>query len=107
MSATDLAYWGYLYLNKGVVRGQRIIPQAVFDLAAKIRATPGYADKRVMGWYYGDDESFEAFGATGCHIAVFPKYNCVAVRMYNIYAREHTETLLKCLQSSTPASLNF
>ncbi|TMV51505.1 beta-lactamase family protein [Paenibacillus mesophilus] len=98
MSAKDLASWGYLYLNNGVVGGRRIIPQDVFDLADKLRAAPGYADKRVMGWYYGNDGAFQAFGATGCHIAVLPKHNCVAVRMYNRYAREHTETLLKCLQ---------
>lgn len=103
MSAMDLASWGYLYLNNGVVKGHRIIPQAVFDLAAKLRAAPGYADKRVMGWYYGEDESFQAYGATGCHIAVIPKYRCVAIRMYNRYAREHTETLLTCLQRGTPA----
>ncbi|WP_409342305.1 serine hydrolase domain-containing protein [Paenibacillus sp. MBLB4367] len=97
MSAKDLAYWGYLYLNDGVVNGQCIIPKAVFDLSERLRTAPGYADKRIMGWYYGED-SFEAFGATGCHVAVIPKYNAVAVRMYNRYADEHTGTLLKCLQ---------
>lgn len=97
MSARDLAYWGYLYLNNGIVNGKQIIPQAVFDLSQELRTTPGYATKRIMGWYYGEDV-FEAFGATGCHVAVIPKYNAVAIRMYNRYASEHTETLLDCLQ---------
>lgn len=97
MSARDLAHWGYLYLNEGIVNGERIVPKAVFELAEKLRSAPGHAGKRAMGWYYGDG-LFEAFGATGCHIAVVPKDNTVAVRMYNRYATEHTETLLRCLE---------
>ncbi len=104
MTAKDLAFWGYLFLNNGIVNGQQIIPKAVFDLSERLRTTPGYAAKRIMGWYYGED-LFEAFGATGCHVAVIPKYNAVAVRMYNRYAREHT--LLKCLQKSAPAHMNL
>lgn len=105
MSAMDLAYWGYLYLNNGVVNGQQIIPEAVLSLSEKLKTTPGNAAKRIMGWYYIDD-FFEAYGATGCHVVVIPKHNTVAVRMYNRYATEHTETLLNCLQqiSSTSTS---
>ncbi|GIP41265.1 hypothetical protein J31TS4_45450 [Paenibacillus sp. J31TS4] len=95
MSAKDLAYWGYIFLNNGVVNGQRVIPEPVFELLGRLRTSTGHAASRFMGWYFSDD-LFEAFGATGCHIAVIPKQNLVAVRMYNRYATEHTETLLKC-----------
>lgn len=103
MTAKDLAYWGYLYLNNGIVNEIHIIPRAVFELSERLRTTSA---KRVMGWYYQED-LFEADGATGCHLVVIPKYNTVAVRMYNQYAREHTETLLKCLQNITPSKVRL
>ncbi|WP_199613810.1 serine hydrolase domain-containing protein [Paenibacillus alkalitolerans] len=98
MTAKDLAYWGYLYLNNGVINGAQIIPKSVIDLSEKLKSTPEYANKRIMGWYFGDDMMFEAEGATGCHVVIIPKYKTVAVRMYNRYATTHIETLLKCLK---------
>ncbi|WP_282936055.1 serine hydrolase domain-containing protein [Paenibacillus sp. RC67] len=103
MSTKDLAYWGYLFLNNGNVNGQQIIPNSIFQLSQALRTAPGNATKRIMGWYYNED-LFEAYGATGCHVVVIPKYNTVAVRMYNQYATEHTETLLKCLQQNPSIS---
>lgn len=102
-NAKDLAYWGYLHLNKGVVNGGEIIPSAVFNLLERLRTTPCYEGKRgkrVMGWYF-DEGSFDTMGATGCHVVAIPKYNTVAVRMFNRYANEHTATLLNCLQQNT------
>jgi CubicO group peptidase (beta-lactamase class C family) len=106
MTAKDLAYWGYLYLNNGVVNGKQIIPKAVFNLSEKLRITPEYANKRTMGWSYVDD-FFKAEGATGCNVVIIPKYKTVAVRMYNRYATTtHLETLLNCLQHDAKAQLS-
>jgi CubicO group peptidase (beta-lactamase class C family) len=104
MTARELAYWGYLFLNQGVIHGERIIPKAVFDLAEKLKTTAEYANKRIMGWYYEGD-LITAEGATGCNVAIVPKYRTVAVRMYNRYATmTHLETLLNCLQHDANAS---
>lgn len=65
-SARDLAQWGNLHLNRG------------------------FNNHIIFGWYY-QDKWYYASGAAGCHCVVVPKYQAVAVRMFNKYTEDYTE----------------
>lgn len=92
-NARDLAYWGYLHVNKGVAGGQRVISSEVFQLIDQLRKQTG--DKhRIFGWYYTRD-GYYATGAAGCHIVVLPDYEAVAVRMLNHYTERYEEDQMK------------
>ncbi|RIW30378.1 class C beta-lactamase-related serine hydrolase [Bacillus salacetis] len=101
VNARELALWGQLHLQKGEVNGKQILPRAVFDLAVNIQS-PAALDRTLpkFGFYwwmkdgmvsYSGDElggevpegSYQILGASGCACLVIPKYNAVAVRMYN------------------------
>lgn len=101
-SALDLAMWGYLHLNKGISNGRRIVPEAVFELYARLQLED--ASKRLFGWYH-QENWYYATGAAGCHCVVFPKHHAVGVRMLNRYTDNYKEDqlsfnslLLGCLQ---------
>jgi CubicO group peptidase (beta-lactamase class C family) len=99
ISTKELAYWGYLHLNKGVVNGKQLFPKEIFEQTTTIISSP-YLEQKLprngFFWFVQDEPrsltelgdnlpygSFQSLGATGCACLVMPKYNTVAVRMYN------------------------
>ena len=97
-SARDWARFGSLFLNDGVIGGQRILPAGW----AAWSSAPTLGTQYGAGWWtnLGDDEAvrhrrrlgipadaFFAFGNLGQRIAVIPSAQLVIVRM----ARAHTQ----------------
>ncbi|GGA89346.1 serine hydrolase domain-containing protein [Ornithinibacillus halotolerans] len=101
VSARELAYWGNLHLQKGFIDGKQILPMEVFDFATTIQSPnsfPKHLPKFGFLWWIKDGDvsvdynelgadlpegSYQILGASGCSCTVIPKYNTVAVRMYN------------------------
>lgn len=101
VSARELALWGNLHVNMGLVNGKQILPKEVFHLATSIQSPislPKQLPKFSFLWWVKDhnvsvdyDElgsdlpngSYQILGASGCSCTVIPKFNAVAVRMYN------------------------
>lgn len=99
ISTKELAYWGYLHLNKGVINGKQLFPKEIFEQTTTIISSP-YLEQELprngFFWFVQDEPrsltelgdnlpygSFQSLGATGCACLVMPKYKTVAVRMYN------------------------
>jgi CubicO group peptidase (beta-lactamase class C family) len=104
-SSRDLAMWGYLHLNDGVVNNKQIVPNEVFRLMEQMR-TEMNDKKRILGWYLNENW-FYATGAAGCHCVVIPELNAVGVRMLNKYTENYVEdqilfneTFYECLRSN-------
>lgn len=102
-STRDLAAWGYLHLNKGVVHNTRLIDDKVFGITEELKLS--YPSKRILGWYH-QENWYYATGAAGCHCVVLPQSNAVGVRMFNKYTEDYTDDqmkfnslLLHCLSS--------
>ncbi|MCJ8013565.1 beta-lactamase family protein [Paenibacillus sp. KQZ6P-2] len=103
-SARDLAQWGNLHLNRGLINHNELVPVEVFRLVDQLRIDT--EDKnRIFGWYY-QDKCYYASGAAGCHCVIVPELNAVGVRMLNKYTEDYTEdqnyfneTFYKCLQA--------
>ncbi|MFD0618697.1 serine hydrolase domain-containing protein [Paenibacillus sp. GCM10027629] len=89
-SARDLAEWGNLHLNRGLINhNQLVVPVEVFKLIEELRIDT--EDKnRIFGWYY-QDKCCYASGAAGCHCVIVPEFNAVGVRMLNKYTENYTE----------------
>lgn len=101
VSARELALWGNLHLKKGLCDGRQILSEEIFDLATSIQSPktlPNQLPKFGFLWWIKDSEvsceynelgselpdgSYQILGASGCSCTVIPKYNAVAVRMYN------------------------
>lgn len=99
MSARELAFWGYLHLNKGAIQGNQLFPKEIFEQVTTIITPPGLERKLPRNgffWFVQDEPrsltelgdtlphgSFQSLGATGCACLVIPEYKTVAVRMYN------------------------
>jgi CubicO group peptidase (beta-lactamase class C family) len=124
VSATELAYWGYLHLKKGVISGKQIVPAAVIEMSTSVQS-PAMANKDLPQngflWYVkelgakrseiGDkvpSGSFQIIGITGPLVLVIPKHNMVVIRMYNKlynyggdnylhYFREFGNRVIECL----------
>ncbi|MBD3919205.1 serine hydrolase [Paenibacillus sp. PR3] len=104
-NSLDLGLWGNLHLNKGVINGQRLLPEAVFKLYDQLQSEEG-SSKRLFGWYH-EEHWYYATGAAGCHCIVLPEYHAVGVRMLNRYTDNYIEdqllfnqTLLNCLEDA-------
>lgn len=99
VSARELAFWGYLHLNRGLYNGQQIVPQEIIEQATTIQS-PALLDDTLprngFAWWIHDKPraisqigntiptgSYQILGITGCACLVIPKYQLVAVRMYN------------------------
>lgn len=99
MSTKELAYWGYLHLNKGAINGNQILPKEIFEQTTTIISPPDLEQQLPRNgffWFVQDEPrsftelgdklphgSFQSLGATGCACLVIPKCKTVAVRMYN------------------------
>ncbi|KKO52730.1 serine hydrolase domain-containing protein [Paenibacillus sp. DMB20] len=88
-SARDLAQWGNLHLNRGLINHSQLVPVEVFMLIEELRMDT--EDKnRIFGWYY-QDKCYYASGAAGCHCVIVPEFNAVGIRMLNKYTENYTE----------------
>jgi CubicO group peptidase (beta-lactamase class C family) len=103
-STKDLATWGYLHLNKGIIDGTQLIPDNLFDYTEELKSK--YHTKRILGWYHQADWYY-ATGAAGCHCVVLPQHNAVGIRMLNKYTSHYkvdqiafNSILLQCLVSN-------
>ena len=99
VSAREFAWWGQLHLDRGRVRNRQIIPEEVVNLATTIQTPSGlpYDLPRNGAFWYVQDiprikseigdavpaGSYQILGVTGPTILVIPKYQIVAVKMYN------------------------
>nr|WP_285813595.1 serine hydrolase domain-containing protein [Rossellomorea marisflavi] len=99
VSAREFAWWGQLHLDKGRVGNRQIIPEEVVNLATTIQTPIGlpYDLPRNGAFWYVQDiprmkseigdavpaGSYQILGVTGPTILVIPKYQIVAVKMYN------------------------
>lgn len=99
VSTQELAYWGYLFLNKGYIHGQQLFPSKLFDQATTNISPPQLYEQLPRNgffWFVQDQPrllselgdklpsgSFQSLGITGCVCLVIPQYDTVAVRMYN------------------------
>lgn len=99
VSAKELAYWGYLHLNKGAVNGKQMLPAEVFEQATTIISPSSLRQplpRNGFFWFVQDEPrsltelgdklpkgSYQSLGITGCACLVIPELNVVAARMYN------------------------
>ncbi|GIP29397.1 penicillin-binding protein [Paenibacillus sp. J23TS9] len=88
-SARDLAQWGDLHLNRGLINHSQLVPIDVFKLIEELRMDTE-DKKRIFGWYY-QDQCYYASGAAGCHCVIVPEFNAVGVRMLNRYTENYAE----------------
>ncbi len=99
VSAREFALWGNLFLNKGVLNGEQIVPKKVVELAISI-LTPDQLSteypRNGMFWFVQNiprelselgeqvpSGSYQILGVTGPTLLVIPKYNVVVAKMYN------------------------
>ena len=87
-NARDYAKFGYLYLNKGVVNGDTLIPNWYFEEATKpapLKVKSGEPNKRYgFQWWcseYEDERFFYAHGIDGQYILILPDSDLVVVRL--------------------------
>ncbi|MEF2965396.1 serine hydrolase domain-containing protein [Paenibacillus sp. M1] len=99
ISTRELAYWGYLHLNKGAINGKQLLAKEIFEQTTSIISLSELKPELPRNgffWFIQDEPrsltelgnklpsgSFQSLGATGCACLVIPKYKTVAVRMYN------------------------
>jgi CubicO group peptidase (beta-lactamase class C family) len=99
VSTRELAYWGYVHLMKGKVRGEQMIPGMLFDQVTSI-ITPAQLDEGLprngFFWWIKDrhrsiselgnlvpEGSYQSLGFYGNAVLVIPEYKVVAVKMLN------------------------
>ncbi|SET63897.1 CubicO group peptidase, beta-lactamase class C family [Oceanobacillus limi] len=117
VNARELATWGNLHLNKGRFEGRQVLPREVFDLATSVQSpnsVPSTFPKFGFFWWIKDDDvtyeynelgsnlpygSYQILGASGCSCLVIPKFNAVAVRMYNSLNESKDFDYVKDIQS--------
>lgn len=125
VSARELAFWGYLHLNKGKISGKQIVPREIILLATELQS-PLLLDENLPQngflWFVkdlpamkteiGDDVpkgSYQILGYTGVTLLVIPQENIVAVRMFNSFGspegydyltdvRSFGNTVMGCLE---------
>lgn len=87
-NARDYAKFGYLYLNKGVVNNDTLIPNWYFEEATKpapiALKTGGPNDRYGFQWWctsYNNEAFFYAHGIDGQYILILPDSDLVVVRL--------------------------
>jgi CubicO group peptidase (beta-lactamase class C family) len=99
ISPLELAYWGYLHLQKGKIDGKQIVPAELIDWTTSIQSPslsePGYPKNGYL-WFIQDEPmphieigemvpkgSYQILGFTGVYLLVVPECNALVVRAYN------------------------
>ncbi|EIT83916.1 penicillin-binding protein [Fictibacillus macauensis ZFHKF-1] len=99
VSTRDLAKWGMLHLNQGVVDDVQVVPKDVISLATSLQS-PTYSDESLpqngLFWFLQHKPaskseigekvpigSFQIIGVNGPTLLVIPEQRLVAVKMYN------------------------
>jgi CubicO group peptidase (beta-lactamase class C family) len=98
VSTRELAHWGYFHLNKGRIGNEQFLPETLFEMITKIQTPVQLKNTLQNGFFWFLNEngyekselgeelpagSYQILGASGCTCLVIPKYDAVAVRMYN------------------------
>lgn len=100
-SARELAKWGLLHLNKGVMNGEQIIDPTILQLATTLQSRP-YANVEApengIFWFVKSTQAkqseigalvpngaFQILGYTTVTLLVIPSENIVAVRAFNSF----------------------
>lgn len=99
VSARELAYWGYLHLVGGRVQEKQIAHPNIYKQAISLISPRNLVVSQPRSgflWFVQDKPNpvseigntlprgtFQILGITGCVCLGIPKYNLVAVRMYN------------------------
>ena len=124
ISARELALFGYLHLNQGVINGRTIVPREVLELAVSVHS-PTLEDRNSPQngflWFVKEHPalkteigsqvpagSYQILGYTNTSLLVVPEHNLVAVRMLNSFGsppeydylediRSFGDTLIRCL----------
>jgi len=124
VSARELALWGYLHLNQGVINGKRLVPKEVIELVVSVQS-PILQDNNLPQngflWFVKEYPalkteigsqvptcSYQILGYTNTALLVVPEHNLVAVRMLNSFGsppeydylqdiRSFGDTLIHCL----------
>ncbi len=118
LTPRDMAKLGYLYFKDGVWEGRKIISadwvQKSIQSHTKMPIAGGYADYGYYWWVYPDLGMYEAWGAAGQRIAVFPELNIVTVITANdpndapvtAFSREIYHYILKAAKSQAALPAN-
>lgn len=124
VSTRELAYWGYIHLKEGFVNGRQVVSKDIINLATSLQS-PNLTNKDLPQngflWFVKDlpalkteigesvpRGSFQILGYTSVAVLVIPKYDIVAVRMFNSFGstpgydylsdiREFGDTVMKCI----------
>ncbi len=98
VSARELALWGNLHLTKGKIQGEAIFSESIFNRITSLQTPetlPSHLPRQGFIWWLQrntplnqigsnvPDDAYQILGITGCACLVIPKYQAVAVRMYN------------------------
>lgn len=123
VSTRELAYWGYLHLKQGCIDGKQVVAKEIIQLATSMQS-PVLINKDLPQngflWFVKDlpakkteigelvpKGSFQILGYTSVAVLVVPKYDIVAVRMFNSFGsppgydyladiRTFGDTVMKC-----------
>lgn len=101
VSARELAYWGYLHLNKGQIAGHQIVPKEMIDLATALQSPEQLGENTPRNgflWFVQDKPankseigplvpvgSYQILGYTNVALLVVPQHQTVVVRMFNSF----------------------
>nr|GGG82758.1 hypothetical protein GCM10011398_30380 [Virgibacillus oceani] len=127
VSTRELAYWGYLFLNDGIVNGKQIVPREIIRLTTAVQS-PAHLDENVPQngflWFVKDlpslkteigeivpKGSYQILGYTGATLLVIPEKDLVAVRMFNSFGspdgfdyladvRSFGDTVMGCMEKN-------
>ncbi|GED72636.1 penicillin-binding protein [Brevibacillus reuszeri] len=127
VSTRELAYWGYLHLNQGMIDGRQVVDKEMFELATSLQS-PELRDKNLPQngylWFVKDlpanlteigdhvpKDSYQILGYTGVTLLVIPHHELVAVRMFNSFGsppgydyladvRGFGDRIMQCIEKS-------
>lgn len=111
VSARELAKWGLLHLNNGVMNGEQVIDSTIIQLATTIQS-PSYANldtpENGIFWFVKSTQAneseigslvpngaFQILGYTTVTLIVIPSENIVAVRAFNSFGNPEGYDYLK------------
>lgn len=100
-SVRELAQWGQLHLNKGVVEGKQVVNPNILELATSLQS-PSFENQELAQngflWFVKDSSAkqseigslvpkgaFQILGYTGVTLLVIPEEKIVAVRAFNSF----------------------